>query len=193
VWDLFLDERSRHAVEVAERFADGQAGDTELSSARSRAWSAYGNGESSRQEAATATGRRPHDFALAGYAACWVAHPDVNESVTHAFSSVGWVRYSASDPDHIWQPCDILRESFVNPVRPPAVKARWRTADVLALAESAYEARRLPSGRLESEGLCVLADALEEAGCDEGRILEHLRSTSPHIRGCWALDLVLGK
>jgi hypothetical protein len=39
----------------------------------------------------------------------------------------------------------------------------------------------------------VLADALEEAGCQEPAIFAHLRSTGPHVRGCWALDLILGR
>ena len=39
----------------------------------------------------------------------------------------------------------------------------------------------------------ILADALEDAGCDDADILDHLRGTGPHVRGCWAVDLVLGK
>jgi hypothetical protein len=39
----------------------------------------------------------------------------------------------------------------------------------------------------------VLADALEDAGCSDAGLLGHLRSPGPHVRGCWALDLVLGK
>ena len=38
-----------------------------------------------------------------------------------------------------------------------------------------------------------LADALEDAGCTDGELLGHLRSPEPHVRGCWAVDLVLGK
>jgi hypothetical protein len=41
------------------------------------------------------------------------------------------------------------------------------------------------------EQLPILADALEEAGCDERLLLEHLRGPGPHCRGCWGLDLVL--
>jgi hypothetical protein len=41
--------------------------------------------------------------------------------------------------------------------------------------------------------LPILADALEEAGCDEPALLAHCRSDGPHVRGCWAVDLVLGK
>jgi hypothetical protein len=51
----------------------------------------------------------------------------------------------------------------------------------------------LPSSELDTARLTVLADALEEAGCGDGEMLGHLRSAGPHVRGCWALDLVLGK
>jgi hypothetical protein len=52
--------------------------------------------------------------------------------------------------------------------------------------------RNLPLGELSAERLAVLADALEDAGATE-EILAHLRSSGPHVRGCWALDLVLGQ
>ena len=44
-----------------------------------------------------------------------------------------------------------------------------------------------------SDRLAVLSDALEEAGCTDADFLFHLRSEGPHVRGCWALDLLLGK
>ena len=46
---------------------------------------------------------------------------------------------------------------------------------------------------MKPERLAVLFDALEEAGCDDAEILNHLRSPGPHVRGCWAVDLLLGK
>jgi hypothetical protein len=57
---------------------------------------------------------------------------------------------------------------------------------VAKLAQAIYEERDL-------QRLAVLADALEDAGCDSAEVLGHLRSEGPHVRGCWALDLVLGK
>ena len=42
-------------------------------------------------------------------------------------------------------------------------------------------------------GLRVLADALEEAGCTDADLLAHCRSGGGHLRGCWAVDLLLGK
>ncbi|WP_149115354.1 hypothetical protein [Limnoglobus roseus] len=81
---------------------------------------------------------------------------------------------------------NLLRDIFGNPFRPVAFEAGWRTGTVLGLAEGVYEERawdRLP----------ILADALEDAGCESEEILGHLRGEGPHARGCWALDLVLGK
>jgi hypothetical protein len=67
------------------------------------------------------------------------------------------------------------------------------TPDARSLAEAAYEERQLPSGHLDPARLSVLSDALEEAGCADTDILTHLRSPGPHVRGCWAVDLILGK
>jgi hypothetical protein len=80
----------------------------------------------------------------------------------------------------------LLREVFGDPFRPVRIAATWLTADVKRLARGAHE------GRAFGE-LPILADALEEAGCDSEALLAHLRSAGPHVRGCWALDLILGK
>jgi pSer/pThr/pTyr-binding forkhead associated (FHA) protein len=70
---------------------------------------------------------------------------------------------------------------------------RWRTPTVLSLALASYEERPLPLSHLDPARLAVLSDALEEAGCTERAILEHLRSPGPHVRACWALGLILGE
>ena len=87
----------------------------------------------------------------------------------------------------------LLRDVFGNPFRPVRLKRVWRTPDVLALAQAAYDERRLPSGELEPARLAVLADALEEAGCTDAAALAHLRSAGPHVRGCDVVDALLGK
>ena len=46
---------------------------------------------------------------------------------------------------------------------------------------------------MQAGRLAILADALEEAGGTKEAILDHLRAPGPHVRGCWALDLILGK
>jgi hypothetical protein len=70
--------------------------------------------------------------------------------------------------------------------RPIRFDPLWRSADSVALAEVVYEDRAF-------ERLPMLADALIDAGCGEDIILAHCRSPEPHIRGCWAVDLVLAK
>ncbi|MBX4200796.1 hypothetical protein KW786_01565 [Candidatus Parcubacteria bacterium] len=86
-----------------------------------------------------------------------------------------------------------MREVFSNPFRSVKVDRAWQTPTVTSLASAAYEERQLPSGHLDTARLAILSDAFEEAGCTSDEILGHLRSPGPHIRGCWALDLVLGK
>lgn len=88
---------------------------------------------------------------------------------------------------------DLVREIFGNPFRPPILDPRWLTPGVLDLAQAAYENRLMPAGHLDRARLGVLADALEEAGCDNAEVLGHLRLSGPHARGCWAVDLLLGK
>jgi hypothetical protein len=88
---------------------------------------------------------------------------------------------------------EVLREVIGNPSRAAPLSAAWLTPAVTGLAATAYQERALPSGHLDPQRLAVLADALEEGGCADAELLGHLRSAGPHVRGCWALDLVLGK
>ena len=89
--------------------------------------------------------------------------------------------------------CHLLRDMFGNPFRPVAIDPVWLTPVVLALAQSAYDDRFLPSGHLNPSRLAELAAALEAAGCRDTELLGHLRGPGMHWRGCFALDLVLGK
>jgi hypothetical protein len=88
---------------------------------------------------------------------------------------------------------DLIREFFGNPFRPSTLDRSRLMPLVVSLAEAAYEERHLPSGQLDAARLAVLSDALEESGCADIDLLAHLRSPGPHVRGCWAVDLVLGK
>ena len=89
--------------------------------------------------------------------------------------------------------CQLLQEVFGNPFRPVTASPSWRSPQVVALAQAAYDNRSLPAGTLDPARLAVLADALEDAGCTDADLLGHLRGPGPHVRGCWAVDLVLGK
>jgi hypothetical protein len=87
----------------------------------------------------------------------------------------------------------LLRCLFGNFVRPVRLDPSWRSRDVWAVAEAAYEQGGLPQGTPDPTTLAVLADALEEAGCRDEQVLGHLRGPGPHARGCWVVDLLLGK
>jgi hypothetical protein len=81
----------------------------------------------------------------------------------------------------------LVRDIFGNPFRPLAFDPAWRTTDVTLLARGIYEEKAF-------DRLPILADALQDAGCEVADILDHLRDPKQtHVRGCSALDLVLGK
>lgn len=80
----------------------------------------------------------------------------------------------------------LLRDIFGNPFRTVAVDPSWLSSTAVAIAQGIYEEKAF-------DRLPILADALQDAGCEHPDILNHLRSPGPHVRGCWALDLVLGK
>ena len=81
---------------------------------------------------------------------------------------------------------DLAHCVFGEPHRPVAFDPRWRTEAAVSLASVFYAQR-------DAACLPILADALEEASCDMAALLLHLRGPGPHARGCWPVDLVLGK
>lgn len=111
-------------------------------------------------------------------AACSVLGYDPDAS-TWLFYPAEYIGRYRVNPAH-W-----LRDIFGNPFCPVALDPRWRTSDVVGVARGIYEDwafDRLP----------ILADALMDAGCENEQIIGHCRSDSPHVRGCWVVDLVLG-
>jgi hypothetical protein len=81
----------------------------------------------------------------------------------------------------------LIREIFGNPFRPVTFSSEWPTYTAVSLAREMYESRDFST-------MPILADALQDAGCDIDDILNHCRDTSlTHVRGCWVVDLVLGK
>jgi hypothetical protein len=188
-WTTLKDLRSQRAVEIAEQFADGGMEEDDRVQAEAAAWRACADIWQAREQEAISgllwTLQRDHVFAsLAEWAVSGYPFDprDVNGGI----------------PSRLFQECDredmvfspLLREVFGNPFRPARIDWLWRTPDVIALANAAYECRDLPTGTLDRAHLGILADALEEAGCTEQAILNHLRGPDRHVRGCWALDLV---
>jgi hypothetical protein len=170
VWDLLGDARSRQQVEAAEAYVDGQVTEHALEDTASGGHDGSGG---------------PTE------AAFWCCAED------YAFAAdlvASQARRSDEDrPSDESRKAALLRDLFGNPFRPVALAAIWRTPGVLSLALAAYEGRQLPSGELDHARLAILADALEEAGCTDADLLGHLHGPGPHIRGCWAVDLLLGK
>lgn len=69
----------------------------------------------------------------------------------------------------------------------------WNDAIVVQLAKAAYDNRILPAGTLDNARLAIRADALEEAGCADELVLEHLRNGGEHDRGCFVVDALRSK
>jgi hypothetical protein len=178
------DRRGRTAVEVAERFADGLATPQELGSAATAA-----------ARAADESGSR--GYVGATYYVLCAAESPPNAPVCHVFEynvEVFGLLYSLANVLSRAEEkarARLLRDNF-NPFRSQAIHPPALTPGVLALAHAAYDERDLPSGHLDSARLAILADALEEGGCTDRGLLTHLRGPGPQVRGCWAMDLLLG-
>jgi hypothetical protein len=205
IWPLLTLGRSRRAVQTSERHADGLAADAELKAAyRPAAWledtvvPPWAVQVAAEAAAANATYPDAADGAVratlwaldaaAGAAADAVADPPGSEDA--AREGDRWFRiFQAVRVAEKEAQCRLLRCLVGNPFHPVSASAAWRAwrgGTVVRLAGQMYEARRFAD-------LPVLADALEEAGCADAELLAHCRSGEEHARGCWALDLVLGK
>jgi hypothetical protein len=82
--------------------------------------------------------------------------------------------------------CSILRDVVGNPFHPVAFSPSWLTSTVVALAQQIYESH-------DFAAMPILADALEDAGCDDAIVLDHCRGPGPHVLGCFVVDRLLGK
>jgi hypothetical protein len=81
---------------------------------------------------------------------------------------------------------EIGRDILGNPFRPVEFAPGWRNESVVAIARQIYDDRDFAI-------MPILADALEDAGCNNPEILSHCRGPGPHVRGCWVEDLILEK
>jgi hypothetical protein len=188
VHHLLVDHRSRLAVDVAEQVAEGRAGAAARAAAEKGAREGLGAQAGKEGLAAIAAmlalGRRCPVVRVMDYAAWAMRHSYPGEEGP------------AAELRERGEQADLVRECFANPFRgpPPDEGALSAGRDTIAqLALAAYEERSLPSGHLDAARLAVLADAVEEAGCTDASILDHLRGPGPHVRGCWALGLILGE
>ena len=163
---------------VAEQYADGLASDQDL--ATERRWNA------GSPEERWSLARSAYDGAWEGVD--WLTGVrDLTEIDPDAFP-----HFPIPADEVLKRSAFLLRDIFGNPFRSVRLDPALRTPVVLALATATYETRILPARVLEPDRLAVLADALEESGC-EADLLDHLRGPGPHVRGCWAVDTLLEK
>ena len=223
LWHRLEDNRLRAAIEVAEKFADSQATPEDLANARSKAaeflnsyimtyWpdsilvtddTDFDNLNAEQRDA----------LQMASQRYCWDAEEDRRRwAVRHAAEAI--VAASSRDGDggrpylhHVeavileiseaqaecvgreaerHQQADLLRDIFGNPFHPVIINPAWLSPVAASLAQGIYEGRSF-------DGIPILGDALEEAGCDNADILDHCRSRAGHVRGCWVVDALLGK
>jgi hypothetical protein len=203
IWDSPLDKRSKKAVEIAERYADHEASKKDLRKAESMAkkildaaqkdvdryqqqWD-QSSSEGWLDDEAMGNMEEAWERSEPAYA-CWLAASeflDVADAI-RCQELVANVECPGKD-EHFEERCAcFLRDIFGNPFRPVTLDSTWLTLTVTALAQAIYTDRSFSD-------MPILGDCLEEAGCNNAEILNHLRGPGPHCRGCWPLDLILGK
>jgi hypothetical protein len=196
-WGLFTDEACRVAVEVAERFADGRATEAERESAERAAVKVYGKasvifGEHFEAAAAAMTAAQTAaEWArfrdICHRAPGLVGYPNPTTRVESlARKHVGSASYT--DPllaRELAEVANLLRCVAGDPWTYAVPDPRWRTAAAVGLATTIYETR-------DFAALPILADALEETGCDDPAVLDHCRRHREHARGCWVVDQLRG-
>jgi hypothetical protein len=167
------DDRFTHALNVAERHFEGDATRAELQAAIAEAQRGYEVHRCDLEEG--------NDRKAKGLSAL------LNDSPLSCVSLTLSAAYRLSNEAGNKEALALLRELFGNPYRPAAVAPEWRTDTALALSRAMYDSR-------DFGAMPILADALQDAGCDNEDVLSHCRDAgAAHVRGCWVVDLVLGK
>lgn len=199
VWDLLGQDSIRHSIELAESYADGAIRAAELHAAHDQPYfndlqnQLRGKAEVTPQLSlrvlyAVAAAR---DLTLSTVnilnivldtsrdaTGDYIPTPQHNE--TTGGGSIGY------DDGELAEKVGLLRDIFGNPFRPVTFDPTWRTSTAVALANQMYQSR-------DFSAMPILADALQDAACANEEILSHCREPGVHVRGCWVVDLVLGK
>jgi hypothetical protein len=164
-------------VEVAERFADGKATKEELAKSRSSRGDTEGWNVYVRKLFAPLAAARAADDVM-DPESVWYPALGLLENWYERGSVVRYINGTGSG-------ARFIHDIFNNAFRTVTLNPAWLTRDVVGIAQRIYDDRRF-------EDMPILGDALEDTGCDNASILEHCRSGSEHVRGCWVVDLVLG-
>jgi hypothetical protein len=176
-----ISEKCRKALRIAERYADGEVSEEKLG---------YAWGDARRAAQVTDRQERETAEALAMYIVSMLCEADIGRAVAAVDLAARCEAYSIEQArlaDVQREQILLLRDICGNPFRPVTLNPACKAPAVVQLARSLYEERRF-------EDLPILADAVEEAGCDNQEVLGHLREAGlAHARGCWVLDLLLAK
>jgi hypothetical protein len=181
--DSDLHQLALSVVAVAEQFADSNSSQDELQQARDRI-EAYWQGALDDPQWLTAEAMAAMLSTNLSYAVNGISF-----SLDAAAILASAKPRSRRGPSRVGEQLaqvGLIRDIFGNPFRPVAFSPAWRTDTAVALAEQMYESR-------DFGAMPILADALQDAGCDSEEVLSHCRGVGPHVRGCWVVDLVLDK
>lgn len=187
---LLTDSRSRDAIAVAEGYADDSVSEDVRVAAEQAVRVAIGLALQARQQSDDI----PEMYSLAVRVANITVGPEENFGLDAMKALVSGCSLAARDASAALggrqslttEIAALLREIVGNPVPRVVFDDAWRTSDVLAMARGMYETR-------DFGALPIMADAIQDAGCEEVGILDHCRGPGPHVRGCWVVDLVLNK
>jgi hypothetical protein len=171
LWPLLPDERYRRVIDLAGELTEGLATKQQLERARN---GIHGNVGRTDVNAYYAV-----DYLA--MLACNNPRSSIAYYVSHkAADAMGTGREGAAQ-------CDLLRDLF-GPLlfRSPTLDHAWLTSTALALAREMYDTR-------DFAAMPILADALQDAGCENADILTHCRGPEAHVRGCWVVDAILNK
>lgn len=200
VWKSLKHDEFRKAVEAAEKFADGLVDQDALTRARQAALAVFADlrgNDNGPGAALSAAGLPVQPDSSTGE--WWEDEFDRHDPLAPALLTSTHAARAAADEQgqslvterpamfaEYRSQAAIIRCIFGNPFRPVSRLPSWLTSSVCALAGGIYEDRTF-------DCLPILADALEDAGCTVTELLAHCRIAGPHARGCWAVDLILGK
>jgi hypothetical protein len=182
-WKDLKGASARRVVEIAEGYADRNAQLQDLTVARVAAFN----------EAMSLNRRRYRLYSRKSVETKQAIHFFATDTaiVPMPSSLAFWERVFAGEGLFRLIGPRIIRDIFGNPFRPVTLDPRWLTSTVLDLARTIYdEFPRQAGGCMK---MPILADALMDAGCDSEDIINHCRGPAPHVRGCFVVDLILGK
>lgn len=184
IWDVLPTDAHRDAVLMAEQYAEGQTTEKKRIEASKRIRTLRENASQLEINASYAVfyTLEKSVFKYGSTLGCTAVFALIADKASRGNKSAYQKAFQAEEAAE----ADLLRCIFGNPFRRVALKAKWKTSDVVALAKQMYESR-------EFSAMPILADALQDAECDNDTILDHCRGPGPHVRGCWVVDLILGK